>query len=142
MLKLNLGCGPHKLEGYVNIDIHPSADLQLDLEAARLPYEDESVDIIYSSHVFEHIKNLIPLMNECHRVMKPGSIINIAVPHVPWLEAFSDPTHVRFFTTETWRYWLKDDFMHEGVGVGYGILPFSQMKQSTKDFNLITQLVK
>lgn len=142
LMKLNIGCGNKKLEGYINIDKQPSADVCLDLEGAILPYGNNSIDIILASHVFEHIQNLIPLVNECHRVLKPGGVLNIAVPNVEFLEAFQDPTHIRFFTEATWRYWLKDDFYFEECGKGYGILPFSKMAQAKQGFQLTTQLTK
>jgi len=122
-LKLNLGCGDHIEEGYINIDLNADCDLTLDLEDASLPFGDESVDTIYASHIFEHINNFIPLMNECHRVLKPKGQLNIQVPCYPSPQAFSDPTHVRYFTTESFKYWDKRNDLwkrHE-----YGIKPFS-----------------
>ena len=142
MLKLNIGSGKHKLEGYVSIDIQDCADVVLDLEKDKLPYEDNSVDEIAAFHFFEHINNLLPLVNECNRVLKPGGHLVVAVPNVENIEAFQDPTHVRFFTTTTWRYWLKDDFYFEECGKGYGILPFSKMQQDTAGFEIFTRLTK
>lgn len=141
-LKIDLGCGPHPLDGYIGIDKNPSADVVLDLENAILPYDDGTVDMIHASHIFEHIKNLIPLVNECWRILKPGGTINISTPHVPHLEAFGDPTHVRFFTTDSWRYWLKGDFYYEDFGKHYDILPFSSLAQGTQGFQLLAQLTK
>lgn len=141
-MKLNIGCGKKKIEGYINIDCQDSADVVLDLEKAVLPYDDNSVDLILASHVFEHIHNLIPLVNECYRVLKSGGVLNVAVPNVAFMEAFQDPTHCRFFTEFTWRYWIKDDFYFEECGKGYGITPFTAMAQSLQDFQMITQLTK
>jgi SAM-dependent methyltransferase len=38
----------------------------------RLPFEDESFDLILSYDVFEHVQNLPDVLRECHRVLKPG----------------------------------------------------------------------
>jgi len=122
-LKLNLGCGDHIEEGYINIDIAAECDLQLDLEKGKLPFDNESVDTIYASQIMEHITNFIPLMNECHRVLVPKGKLNIQVPCYPSPQAFSDPTHVRFFTTESFKYFDKRNDLYKRHE--YGIKPFS-----------------
>jgi len=80
-MKLHLGCGEDYLEGYINCDFDETIrkNMFLDLEKP-LPLEDNSVSHIYTKNTFEHIKNIIPLMKELHRVCKNGSIINIRVP--------------------------------------------------------------
>lgn len=47
-----------------------------------LPYKDESLDAIFSSHVFEHLflDEVTPLINECYRVLKKGGICRVIVP--------------------------------------------------------------
>tara|TARA_Y100001958_G_scaffold141725_1_gene117352 strand:- start:419 stop:1099 length:681 start_codon:yes stop_codon:yes gene_type:complete len=47
-----------------------------------LPWPDNSVDIIYSSHCIEHLNkdDGFNLLKECKRVLKPGGIIRIVVP--------------------------------------------------------------
>ncbi len=47
-----------------------------------IPFEDNSSDVAYHSHVLEHIdREIAPLfIKEIHRVLKPGGILRIAVP--------------------------------------------------------------
>jgi len=57
-MKLNLGSGNSKTMknmGYTNIDIHKSqyVDVVYDIEK-KLPYEDNTIEKIYSSHALEH----------------------------------------------------------------------------------------
>jgi len=111
MKKLNLGCGMKHLDGFINIDVseESKADLFLDLERDKLPFEDNTVDHILAKDFLEHITNLGFLMNECWRVLHPEGIFEIIVPNVlvnPSF-AFSDPTHVRFFTSETFKYFTN-----------------------------------
>lgn len=80
-LYLNLGAGGHKLPGFVNVDIDPGADVQHDL-TRDLPWNDDSVDGIYSEHFIEHIaqKDGLQLLRECRRVLIPGGRLRIATP--------------------------------------------------------------
>lgn len=140
-LRLNIGCGNHKTEGAVNID-RSGSDLDMDLEKASFPFSDASIEYVQADHVLEHIHNLLPLMNEIHRVMKPGAEMRIRVPVFPTEQAFQDPTHCRYFTGSTMRYWLLGDFLHDEVGKNYGIKPFSRMIQHTEGFELVVRLWK
>jgi SAM-dependent methyltransferase len=55
MLKLNLGCGGKLRDGYINIDIRKLNDKIVVADVSKLPYEDETVDEIYASDIYEHI---------------------------------------------------------------------------------------
>jgi len=82
-LKLNLGCGSNDRPGWVNIDAGPNADFMLDLRR-RLPFSDNSAEIIYSEHFFEHLgypNTACFHLRECHRVLAPGGIVSLGVPH-------------------------------------------------------------
>jgi len=48
-LKLNIGCGQDRKEGWVNIDLDKNGDLRLDMRE-QLPFSGASVDLIYSEH--------------------------------------------------------------------------------------------
>jgi predicted SAM-dependent methyltransferase len=47
-----------------------------------LPYKDSEVDIVFSSHLLEHLtrEEGAKLLQECYRVMKPGGIIRLSIP--------------------------------------------------------------
>jgi SAM-dependent methyltransferase len=130
-MKIELGCGPDHNRKFFGIDSRnlPGVDLVWDLENTPLPLEDECADEIVSAHLFEHVQNFIPLMNECHRLLKSGGIFKAEVPQAcdingNWhAEAFQDPTHVRFFVPKTWMYFAAN---HELFHYGkiYGIKPW------------------
>lgn len=90
---------------YGNLLIHV---FNLDDPNVQLPYGDDSVDEIRAFHFLEHIHNLFSLMNECHRVLKPGKTMDIIVPSAESPMAFEDPTHVRFFTGGTFHYFTEN----------------------------------
>jgi predicted SAM-dependent methyltransferase len=80
---LNLGAGPHKIEGWLTADAFKSeADIYIDVTRKTLPFEDNSWDIIYSEHMLEHIYiDKVPnLLAEIHRILKPGGIFRVTVP--------------------------------------------------------------
>lgn len=82
---LHLGCGTKYLSGFLNIDGNPfhKIDLWLDVRNG-LPFRSDSVDSIYSTHMFEHFYSdeLRRLLQECVRVLKPGGGIRFIVPNL------------------------------------------------------------
>ena len=54
-LKLNLGCGNNKYDGFLNVDKFGEPDINWDLEKFPWPWEDNSVDEIRIIHVLEHL---------------------------------------------------------------------------------------
>jgi len=75
-IKLNIGAGSTKLEGFTPID------RRFGHEAGKLDYEDNTVDEIRASHILEHFSHgEVPgVLAEWVRVLKPGGRIRIAVP--------------------------------------------------------------
>ena len=110
-LKLNLGCGNRKKEGFINIDSRESVkpDIVWDLEKGLPPnIAYNSVTGVYASHIFEHIKNFIPLMQDIYKVCKNKAKVVAIVPLYTSKHAFGDPTHVRYFADYTFQYFSKD----------------------------------
>lgn len=76
---------------------------RVDLETGRLPWEDESVDVVLCNQVLEHLKNVWLPMSEMHRVLRPGghavlSVPNLASLHNRALLALGrQPTSIRVF---------------------------------------------
>ena len=84
-LKIELGGGSSPKEGFVNLDIVPSADIQIDLmsicRGESLPFDSNSVSHIYSAHFWEHIDCYQNLLHELARVCKVGGVMTMIVPH-------------------------------------------------------------
>lgn len=112
MLKLNLGCGLDHKPGYLNVDQVEPADLIVDL-AGHWPFDDSSVDEIFAHGVFQCLKK-IHAMNEAWRVLKPGGILNLAVPCIHRIggnvnpAAFANPAHVSYWTLEDCGYYPEE----------------------------------
>jgi hypothetical protein len=106
-VKLNLGCGQNRMEGYVNTDRQPAAepDVVMDLEEFPWPFDDDSVEEVVANHVLEHTGRdpnvFIGIMQELYRVCRAGALVRIAVPHPRHDNFIDDPTHVRAITPMT-----------------------------------------
>lgn len=88
-IKLNVGGGKKHLhvEGWLIVDLRDKADIKMDITEEPLPFPDNSVDVIFTSHTLEHIlpQKLGFVLNEFHRVLKPasaGGLLRIAVPDI------------------------------------------------------------
>jgi len=46
-----------------------------------LPFADDSVDTVYSSHMLEHVADFRTTIADWHRVVRPGGFIVCVVPH-------------------------------------------------------------
>ena len=81
--RLNLGCGTQIHPEWTNVDIMPRDPgvINHDLNK-RLPFEDESFEVVYHSHVLEHLtkEQGKAFVGECYRVLKPGGILRVVVP--------------------------------------------------------------
>jgi predicted SAM-dependent methyltransferase len=114
-VKLNLGCGPKAVSGWVNVDCALGARLAkvpffrtinkkmrfFDNDwsdkiyirnlTKRFPWPDSSVDVIYSSHTLEHFSKEEgqKFLHECHRVLRKRGLIRLVVPDLrPFVEEY------------------------------------------------------
>jgi SAM-dependent methyltransferase len=109
--KLHLGCGLNTPEGWINLDgswnawlakypilreilgaFHILSANQLNIPwrpdilihnfRKPLPFEDNSLQAIYASHLLEHLyfEETKRLLNECFRVLRSGGILRMIVP--------------------------------------------------------------
>jgi SAM-dependent methyltransferase len=88
-MRLNLGCGDKKLAGYLNVDTCCEPDHVCDLSQFPWPWDDNSVDEVFSSHFLEHVEDYEQTILEIHRILKPNGILQFRVPHfrnplTPW----------------------------------------------------------
>ena len=123
---INLGCGSVKRPEEIGVDIidGPLVDIVTDLNQYPLPFEDNSIDIVRSSHCFEHLDNIVTLMEDIHRLLKPGGILEFTVPHVSNIGFFRDPTHKHPFTLGTMDY-----FVHGQKPIAYTTIEFEYIER-------------
>jgi SAM-dependent methyltransferase len=99
--KINIGSGLSGAPGWYNIDNSPTIllsrlplgrrlfrtpdwpkDVHRQNVKKGLPFADQSVRYIYSSHTFEHFtwEDSVLVAKECFRVLQPGGVIRVVVP--------------------------------------------------------------
>jgi hypothetical protein len=106
--RVDLGSGPTPRVGYVGVDLLDRPGLiQRDVSSMVLPFSDDTVEAVSSTHCLEHVADLVFVMNEVHRVCCADATVELAVPTLlgPW--ALADPTHRRFFNARTFSYFER-----------------------------------
>ncbi len=82
MIKINIGAGKTNFgKDWIHVDLANFP--HIDEHHESLPFHaDNSVDLIYSSHMIEYLDRteIVPLLQDWYRVLKPGGILRLAVP--------------------------------------------------------------
>lgn len=105
--KLNLGCGEDIKKDYINLDFvkQRGVDVVYNLNKFPWPFKDNEFDLIYCSHVLEHINDFERTLLEIKRICKNGARIIIRVPHFSCGVTYRDPIHKTFFSYFTFDYY-------------------------------------
>jgi SAM-dependent methyltransferase len=126
-LRIDLGCGTSKKDGTIGIDILPApgVDHIVDIEKQPLPFENESVAYVHSSHFLEHIVDPTRIFAEISRVCADNARVELWTPY-----AWSNPAfiidHKFFFTEDVYLHmcvWFTD-FWREILGARWLLQEF------------------
>ncbi len=112
---LNLGCGKVRIPGSIGVDlvkIENYVDVVHDLDRVPYPFKNKSVDEIHFYHVLEHLHDPIRKLEEIHRMLKPGGVLYMRVPHFSSMGAFTDLTHIRPFGYYSFDCFEKANYQH------------------------------
>ena len=146
-MKIDLGCGLKKLEGFVGIDIGDFEELYPQKEFIKSDVfeyisklDGNTVEEIFSNQFVEHIpkEKFIGFMNQCYRVLIKEGIFRCIFPPainhdgMPNGEFYADPTHVNAILPGTFacfskefrdEVYLKDKTDYRGYGIGTDFKP-------------------
>jgi predicted SAM-dependent methyltransferase len=90
-VSVELGAGNRRGQGeWLTIDMNDQCDLYWDLRRG-IPFPDESIQKLYSSHFFEHLSfaESQRFLDECKRVLVPNGQFSICVPNARiYIEAY------------------------------------------------------
>jgi hypothetical protein len=112
-LKLDIGCGKNKREGFTGVDQFKmdGVDIVMDVRK-KWPWKDGSVEEVHCSHFVEHLTGVerVHFCNELYRVMKKDAKASIITPHWCSNRAYGDFTHQWPPVSEMWFYYLSKDW--------------------------------
>ena len=136
MLKINVGCGPYKRDGYINIDKNETWSPEVVLDVRQgLPYDDDSIDEISAYHFIEHLTKdeIISFLADCYKKLKSNGLLDLIFPlGVTW-----DLDHKSFLGEDSFKMILGQG--SEGIRDEYYFgahIAFNQIsKEKIKDKN-------
>lgn len=166
---LDVGCGDGRLLAHLAAKGFAVRGVELSAEGARQCREDQGLDVFHGSlmdarlpaasldaitmiHAIEHAPDPAALLAECHRLLRPGGVLLIEIPHHDSLPArifgsywqgWHLPYHLYHFTTATLeRFLVRAGFSPAGDasflfdsqwGLSFGLMARSIL--SVKDPN-------
>jgi SAM-dependent methyltransferase len=104
LLKLHLGVGAtgRPAPDWLNCDLYPGDNVDVAFDCMQpWPFEDNSVQNIYASHMLEHLPDIFFFFREAYRVMADRCQMQLRVPYGHGRMAWADPTHLRPYFPES-----------------------------------------
>lgn len=103
---LDIGCGKRKIKGAIGIDRIDleGVDIVWDLDQYPYPFEENTFDAIYATHVLEHLDSILKAMEEIHRIAKPDAKVVVVTPHYSDNASWTDITHKWHLSTYAFKY--------------------------------------
>lgn len=112
---LHFGCGPFRLEGWINVDLDgQSVDFPLDI-TRPLPIPDTCFDALYGSEVIEHIDlaQARGFLAEAYRILKPRGVIRLTTTDAPEICRIYLGTNPAARVENFRTVWLEGEFSPE-----------------------------
>jgi SAM-dependent methyltransferase len=110
-MRLNWGCGERPARGWVNSDVRclPGVDLCCDIREG-LPTPTGCFDYVVSVHALQMLAytELVPVLRELRRVLRPGGILRLALPDLD--------RAIAAYTNGDYRYFCVPDEDERTIG--------------------------
>jgi len=97
----------------------PGVDIVCNLENLRetpINLPDGTVDHFLLSHVIEHVRDSLGLMQELWRLATPGAAAVVRVPHGGSDDAWEDPTHIRAYFPRSFGFFSQPFYWRADYG--------------------------
>ena len=138
-IKLNLGCRNKKLPGFINIDICEDTKPDVVDNAFTLKkFQWESVDLIYSSHMLEHLNyaESFKALSRWHFLLKKGGVLRLSVPdlevifaHCLYYKNLSDMMHLLYGDQSTEFEYHKMGWTFDTLKIDLECMGFEDIKR-------------
>lgn len=133
LLVADIGCGRQKQVPWaIGVDrcAGPETGIVADLEVS-VPFKHGTMDHVFAIHILEHIRDLVGLMNEIHRVLRPTGVLHVMTPYWRSVIAVADPTHLRLMDQQTFKYFCQPPS---------GTLPWRPLMLATSEDSVLADL--
>ncbi len=111
------------------IDNKPRSGVNVlcNLDHFHYPFKDNSFQVVRIWDYLEHFEDIIKVLEEIYRILRPNGILKIMVPHFSNYYAFTDPTHKHFFGIKTMDYLIPNTKLYT---LGYTNAKYEKLKAS------------
>lgn len=81
-MRLNVGCGAHYADGWVNVDNNPAVYAEFHADAVELPFPDGSAEMVYLGHLLDHAGPVWAgmVLTEARRILQPAGFLVVLYP--------------------------------------------------------------
>jgi SAM-dependent methyltransferase len=136
---VQLGHGRKYIEGWTHID-YPEWNAETD----PIPLADESVNVIATFHMLDHISDPRKVLRDAQRVLVDGGLFISIVPHYLGSTAYNCFDHKSRFSVDVWKNAMgnKYDPSQDNNGLEFNIGFNMIMGLSESDLVLVTQLIR
>lgn len=112
-MKLNIGSGEKRIDGFINIDKFPShkEDLFGDLDT-KIDLPDGCAEEVILDNVIEHVDSIVNAMKEIRRLLKKEGVVHIYTPHFTSHSSWRDPTHKHHLSYFSFDMFCKERNSH------------------------------
>ena len=141
---LNAGCGRYPEKDKVNMDLVKMVGIDVvhNMDEFPYPFQDGEFDEIIARDVVEHLTDIVKVMEEFWRILKPGGRLWIRTNDARYPErAWEDPTHKHAFTIHSFDYWDKTTFYGKEFGF-YTKAQFKVIERVEKNMGVEITLIK
>jgi ubiquinone/menaquinone biosynthesis C-methylase UbiE len=99
----------------MGIDMYSNtqADVVHDLNKYPWPFSDNEFDLVICSDILEHLEDVIKAVEEIHRVSRKDAVLQVRVPHFSSVQAYSDLTHKRYFSSQSFDCFSQADYPYK-----------------------------
>lgn len=113
MNKLNCGCGPCYMDGWVNLDISREHKTDVCGDVCQIHFDENIFDAIYGCHFYEHLSypnDALECLIRFYKWLKPAGILRLSVPDLTTaVKAFYNGSDMKFIYGEEFKgYYHKD----------------------------------
>lgn len=112
---LHIGCGKNKRLGAVGVDLRAFDDVDVvhNLDSFPYPFSECQFDRVVAEHVLEHLDDLVAVVEEIYRILKPGGRLEITCPHFSSADTFTDITHKHFISSRSLDYFVPGSDLYK-----------------------------